>query len=72
MSIIQMSISAAVLILAIVLIRQLAIHKIPKKIFLILWGVVLLRLLIPFSITLPVTYSSSGAVGEAASAFMET
>ena len=50
MSLLQMSFSGAVLILAIVVIRAAAIHKLPKKTFLILWGVVLLRLLVPFSI----------------------
>lgn len=46
----QMSISGAVLILAIVVIRAITINKLPKKTFLVLWGIVLLRLLIPFSI----------------------
>lgn len=50
MSLLQMSFSGAVLILAIVVIRAAAINKLPKKTFLILWGVVLLRLLVPFSI----------------------
>jgi beta-lactamase regulating signal transducer with metallopeptidase domain len=49
-----MSISAVILILLIVVIRSLAIHKLPKKTFMVLWGVVLLRLLLPFSIPLPV------------------
>ena len=50
MSLLQMSFSGSVLILAIVVIRAIAINQLPKKIFLILWGVVLFRLLIPFSI----------------------
>jgi len=54
MNILQMSMSGAILILAIIVIRQLAIHRLPKKTFMIFWGVVLLRLLIPFSINLPV------------------
>lgn len=73
MGIIQMSISAAILILAVILIRQLAIHKLPKKLFIILWGVVLFRLLIPFSITLPapVYQSISTVVGGAAGSPIE-
>jgi len=48
MSLLNMSFSAAVLILAIVIIRALLLHRLPKKTFLILWGMALCRLLIPF------------------------
>lgn len=51
MDIIQMSLSASVLIVAVVIIRALTLHKLPKKTFLILWGVVICRLLVPFSIS---------------------
>ncbi|MCL2565128.1 MAG: M56 family metallopeptidase [Defluviitaleaceae bacterium] len=47
-----MSISAAVLILTIVIIRSFTIHKLPKITFVILWAVVLFCLLILFSIPL--------------------
>ena len=50
MSLLQMSFSAAVMILVIIVVRALAINKLPKKVFVLLWNVVLLRLLIPFSI----------------------
>ena len=50
MDILQMSFSASVLIVAVVMIRALMLHKLPKKTFLALWGVVVCRLLIPFSI----------------------
>ena len=50
MSLLQMSFTAAVMILAIIVVRALAINKLPKKVFMLLWDVVLLRLLIPFSI----------------------
>ena len=50
MSLLQMSFSAAVMILAIIVVRILAINKLPKKVFVLLWDVVLLRLLIPVSI----------------------
>jgi len=53
MNVLQMSISAAVLILVIVAVRQLAIHKLLKNTFVLLWGIVSLRLLIPLSITIP-------------------
>lgn len=59
MSIIQMSISAAILAGIILLIRVTALSKLPKITFLILWGIVLFRLLIPFSIPLPFNILSS-------------
>ena len=53
MSILQMSIQGSMLIMAIVLVRAIALNKLPKVMFLMLWGVVLCRLLIPFSIPSP-------------------
>lgn len=50
MNIIQMSLSAGVLILITMTIRALGLNKLPKITFLALWGVVAFRLLIPFSI----------------------
>lgn len=50
MGLLQMSLSGAVMIIAIIIIRALAINRLPKKTFLILWGIVLLRLMVPFSI----------------------
>ena len=50
MDILQMSLSGAVLIIAVVIVRALTLHKLPKKTFLVLWSVVICRLLIPFSI----------------------
>lgn len=50
MSLLQLSFSGAVLILAITLIRAVAINRLPKKVFLILWEISMIRLLLPFSI----------------------
>ena len=50
MSLLQMSFSGAVLILAITVVRAAAINRLSKKTFLFLWGIVLVRLLIPFSV----------------------
>ena len=50
MSLIQMSFSGAVMILAVIAVRALALNRLPKKIFVLLWAVILMRLLIPFSI----------------------
>ena len=50
MSLVQMSLSAALMIVAIIILRALTIERFPKKTFLVLWWIALLRLLIPFSI----------------------
>lgn len=62
MNILQMSISGGILIVLIVLLRALAINKLPKNTFLILWGIALIRLAVPFSIPLlpTPTYLSAG------------
>lgn len=49
MDILQMSIQAGLLVIAIVVIRAVALNKLPKTTFLVLWGVALIRLLVPFS-----------------------
>ena len=46
----QMSVSGAVMILVIILLRALLLERLPKKTFLVLWQIVLARLLVPFSI----------------------
>lgn len=53
MTLLQMSFSGAVLILAVLLIRTLTVTRLPKQTFLILWGLVLFRLLVPFTISSP-------------------
>ena len=58
MSFLQMSLAASVMILVILLIRTLAIHRLPKRFFLLLWVVVLLRLLVPFSLLSPTSIYS--------------
>ena len=50
LSLLQMSFSGAVFILVIILLRVMAINRLPKKMFLILWDIALLRLLVPLSI----------------------
>jgi bla regulator protein BlaR1 len=52
MDILQMSASAGILIILIVLIRLFTINRLPKTMFIMLWGIALLRLIIPFSIPL--------------------
>lgn len=50
MSLLRMSLSGAVMILAVVIIRALAIHKLPKRTFSLMWDIVLVRLLVPYSL----------------------
>ena len=49
--IVQMSVQAGVLIAAIVIVRAIMLYRLPKASFLTLWGLVVARLLIPFSLT---------------------
>lgn len=49
----EMSIVAGILIIGSVLFRLLFVHRIPKRIMVILWEIVVLRLLLPFIITFP-------------------
>ncbi len=50
MSLLQMSFAGGILILAVIVIRALAINMLPKKAFHALWWISVVRLMIPFSI----------------------
>lgn len=50
MSLLQMSFVGAVMILAIIVIRTLTINLLPKKTFGVLWGIAVVRLLLPLSL----------------------
>lgn len=51
MNVLEVSITAGILILIIIVVRLLFIHRLPKKTFLILWGIVLIKIFLPFSIS---------------------
>ena len=70
MSLLQMSFAGAVMILAITIIRALAISLLPKKTFLALWGIAVARLLLPFS--LPSTFSVYSLIGNQTSRIAAT
>lgn len=55
MSLLQMSLSGGVMILAITLLRSLALHRLPKGTFLALWALAAARLLAPFSLPSPLS-----------------
>ncbi|MCM1189136.1 MAG: M56 family metallopeptidase [Muribaculaceae bacterium] len=61
MSLLQMSFAGTVMILAIIVIRALAINLLPKKTFLALWGIAVARLLLPFCI--PSAFSVYSLIG---------
>lgn len=49
MNLLQMSISGGVLILMILVLRALFLHRVVKSTFIVLWAMVMLQLLLPFS-----------------------
>lgn len=53
MSLIEMSLSGGAIILALLLLRALAMYKLPKRLLAALWNLPLIRLLVPFSIPAP-------------------
>lgn len=50
MNLVQMSLTGSVMILVIVGLRTLLLNKLPKKMFLVLWWIALIRLLVPVSL----------------------
>ena len=65
MRLLQMSLAGGVMIVVITVLRALAMNRVPKKTFLLLWGAALVRLLIPFS--LPSRLSIYSLLGRSAS-----
>lgn len=64
MNLLQMSVSAGILIIAIIVVRALAINRLPKQTFLALWWLALIRLLLPFSFPSPFSvYSLADRTG---------
>lgn len=55
MSLVQMTLTGGVFILFIVVVRSLALHRLPKEAFTALWKTAALRLLLPFTISLPIS-----------------
>lgn len=61
MSLLQMSVTGGVMILAITVLRALAMNHVPKKTFMALWGAALLRLVLPVSLFYPEHLFTAGA-----------
>lgn len=54
MSLIEMTVTGSILILAVLAIRAVGVCKLPKKALILMWGLCVLRLLMPISIALPI------------------
>ena len=61
MSFLQMSLAGAVMILVITVLRALAMNRVPKRTFPVLWGCVLVRLLVGIEIDQQRSLGCSGA-----------
>ena len=48
LSLLELSLTGGVFILAVVVVRALAMNRLPRQAFLLLWAVALARLLLPF------------------------
>ncbi|WP_411335972.1 M56 family metallopeptidase [Ruminococcus gauvreauii] len=55
MSILQMNLSAACIIAAIIVMRAAALDKLPKQLFQLLWLIPVIRLFVPFSFSSPIS-----------------
>lgn len=53
MNLVQMSITAGILIICITVFRTLFIHRVPKRVMVLLWEIAILRLILPFAVPLP-------------------
>ena len=53
MNLVQMSITAGILIIGITVFRTLFIHRVPKRVMVLLWEIAILRLILPFVVPLP-------------------
>lgn len=47
-TLLSMTVSASVVIAVIIVIRSLFVHRLPKRLFVILWTAAALRMLVPF------------------------
>lgn len=69
MGLLQMSLYGTVMILVVMLIRTVAVNRLPKRTFIVLWSAVLVRLLIPFEI--PSEFSVYSLLGSGATDIVE-
>lgn len=58
-TLLSMSISASVIIAVIIVIRSLFIHKLPKRLFVMLWTAAALRMLVPLSVPVNIPHENT-------------
>lgn len=63
MNLFQMTISGAIFIIFVVVIRSVAINRLPKKTFIILWNIAIVRLLLPVSFPWPIANKGITGLG---------
>ena len=68
-SLLRMSFYGAVLIAAVAVLRIFFVNRLPKRTFLVLWGIALCRLLVPVSIASEYSVYSFAREGDFAAAF---
>ena len=55
-TLLSMTVSASVVIAVIIVIRSLFVHRLPKRLFVILWTAAALRMLVPFSVSVNIPH----------------
>ncbi len=63
MNLFQITISGAIFIIFVVVIRSVAINRLPKKTFIILWNIAIVRLLLPVSFPWPIANKGITGLG---------
>ena len=58
-TLLSMTVSASAIIAAIIVIRSLFIHRLPKRLFVILWAIAALRMLVPFSFSVNIPHENT-------------
>ncbi len=70
MTFLEMSITGSIIIVGILLLRKIAIHRLPKSVFIFLWGIAVVRLLIPLKIEFHLSVASLFAKKEVVTEFV--
>ena len=58
-TLLSMTVSASVIIATIIVIRSLFVHRLPKRLFVILWAAAALRMLDPFSVSVNIPHENT-------------
>ena len=58
-TLLSMTVSASVVIAVIIVIRSLFVHRLPKRLFVILWTAAALRMLVPFSVSVNIPHENT-------------